>query len=147
MFIVAGGVRQGIERVNRMLIPFLAVIIIALAGYALTLPGSGAGVAFLFAPDWAALRQPGVYAAALGQAFFSLGVGMAFFVTYGSYMPRTFSLPASAAIIAAGDTLFAIIAGLAIFPAVFALGGNLPRVPTWRSSPCHRFSSKCLPAS
>jgi NSS family neurotransmitter:Na+ symporter len=49
---------------------------------------------------------------------------MAFFVTYGSYMPRTFSLPASAVIVAAGDTLFAIIAGLAIFPAVFALGGN-----------------------
>ncbi|MFW6028138.1 MAG: sodium-dependent transporter [bacterium] len=124
MYIVAGGVRQGIERVNRMLIPFLAIIIIILAGYALSLPGSRAGVAFLFAPDWAALRQPGVYAAALGQAFFSLGVGMAFFVTYGSYMPRTFSLPASAAIIAAGDTLFAVIAGLAIFPAVFALGGN-----------------------
>jgi len=124
MFVVGGGVRHGIERVNRMLIPFLAVIIIVLAGYALTLPGSRAGVAFLFAPDWAALAQPGVYAAALGQTFFSLGVGMAFFVTYGSYMPRTFSLPASAAIIAGGDTLFAIIAGLAIFPAVFALGGN-----------------------
>lgn len=124
MFVVAGGVRNGIERVNRILIPFLAIIIVVLAGYALSLPGSRAGVEFLFAPDWEALRQPGMYAAALGQAFFSLGVGMAFFVTYGSYMPRTFSLPASAAIIAAGDTLFAIIAGLAIFPAVFALGGN-----------------------
>jgi NSS family neurotransmitter:Na+ symporter len=124
MFIVAGGIRQGIERVNRILIPCLAIIIIVLAGYALSLPGSSAGVAFLFTPDWAALRQPGVYAAALGQTFFSLGVGMAFFVTYGSYMPRTFSLPVSAAIIATGDTLFALIAGLAIFPAVFALGGN-----------------------
>lgn len=124
MFIVAGGVRHGIERVNRILIPFLAIIIITLAGYALTLSGSGAGVSFLFAPDWAALREPRVYAAALGQAFFSLGVGMAFFVTYGSYMPRTFSVPASAGIIAVGDTLFAVIAGLAIFPAVFALGGN-----------------------
>ena len=124
MFIVAGGVRQGIERVNRMLIPVLAVIIVFLAGYALTFPGARAGVAFLFTPDWAAFGQPRVYVAALGQTFFSLGVGMAFFVTYGGYMPRTFSLPASAAIITAGDTLFAIIAGLAIFPAVFALGGN-----------------------
>jgi NSS family neurotransmitter:Na+ symporter len=124
MFVVAGGVRRGIERVNRLLIPFLAVIIIALAGYALTLPGSSAGVRFLLAPDWTVLREPGVYAAALGQAFFTLGMGMAFFVTYGSYMPRTFAVPASAAIIAAGDTLFALIAGLAIFPAVFALGGN-----------------------
>jgi len=124
MFIVAGGVRSGIERVNRLLIPILALITIALAAYALSLPGAGAGVSFLFTPDWSALRQPGMYAAALGQAFFSLGIGMAFFVTYGSYMPRTFSLPASAAIIATGDTLFAIVAGLAIFPAVFALGGN-----------------------
>ena len=124
MFVVAGGVRRGIERVNRLLIPFLAVIIIVLAGYALTLPGSNAGVRFLLTPDWTALREPGVYAAALGQAFFTLGMGMAFFVTYGSYMPRTFSLPASAVIVAAGDTLFAVIAGLAIFPAVFALGGN-----------------------
>ncbi len=124
MFVVAGGVRRGIERVNRLLIPFLAVIIIVLAGYALTLSGSNAGVRFLLTPDWTALREPGVYAAALGQAFFTLGIGMAFFVTYGSYMPRTFSVPASAAIVAAGDTLFAVIAGLAIFPAVFALGGN-----------------------
>lgn len=124
MLVVAAGVRQGIERVNRFLIPFLALIIIALAGYALTLPGSAAGVSFLLTPDWTVLRDPGVYAAALGQAFFTLGMGMAFFVTYGSYMPRTFSIPASAGIVAAGDTLFALIAGLAIFPAVFALGGN-----------------------
>ena len=124
MIIVAGGVRRGIERVNRLLIPFLAVIIIVLAGYALTLSGSSAGVRFLLIPDWTALREPGVYAAALGQAFFTLGMGMAFFVTYGSYMPRTFSVPASAAIVAAGDTFFALIAGLAIFPAVFALEGN-----------------------
>lgn len=124
MFVVAGGVREGIERVNRWMIPFLAVIIVVLAGYAISLPGSDAGVQFILAPDWSALRKPGVYAAALGQAFFSLGVGMAFFVTYGSYMPRTFSIPASAAVIAIGDTLFAIVAGLAIFPAVFALQGN-----------------------
>jgi NSS family neurotransmitter:Na+ symporter len=124
MFVVAGGVRRGIERANRLLVPVLALIIVVLAAYALSLPGAGAGVSFLFAPDWASLRQPGMYAAALGQAFFSLGIGMAFFVTYGSYIPRAFSLPGSAGVIAAGDTLFAIVAGLAIFPAVFALGGN-----------------------
>ncbi len=124
MFVVAGGVREGIERVNRWMIPFLAIIIVVLAGYATALPGADAGVRFILAPDWSALRKPGVYAAALGQAFFSLGVGMAFFVTYGSYMPRTFSIPASAGVVAMGDTLFAIVAGLAIFPAVFALQGN-----------------------
>lgn len=122
--VVAGGVQRGIERVNKLLVPFLAMIIVALAGYALSLPGSDAGVRFLLSPDWTALSKPGVYAAALGQAFFTLGMGMAFFVTYGSYLPRTVSLPVSGVVIAAGDTLFAIIAGLAIFPAVFALGGN-----------------------
>jgi NSS family neurotransmitter:Na+ symporter len=58
----------------------------------------------------------------MGQAFFSLGVGMAIFVTYGSYMPRTFSLPVAATVVVAGDTVFAVVAGLAIFPGVFAFG-------------------------
>lgn len=124
MFVVASGIRKGIERVNRLLIPTLAIIIILLAVYSLSLPGSSAGVRFLFSPDWSALRNPAMYAAALGQTFFSLGVGMAFFVTYGSYMPRTFSLSGLAVTVAVGDTLFAVIAGLAIFPAVFALQGN-----------------------
>jgi len=129
MVVVAGGVQAGIERVNRLLIPILAVIVVVLAGFALTLPGSAAGVRFLFAPDWTALREPKVYAAALGQAFFSLGLGVAFFVTYGSYMPRTFPLATSAAIVAASDTMFAIVAGLAIFPAVFALRGDAAAGP------------------
>lgn len=122
MFTVAGGVQHGIERINRWLMPVLVTIILGLAAYALFLPNAGAGVRFLFAPDWSVLRTPAVYIAALGQAFFSLGIGMAIFVTYGSYMPRTFSLSSSAAIIAFGDSLFAIVAGLAIFPAVFAFG-------------------------
>lgn len=121
-FVVAGGVKHGIELVNRWLMPALAVVICLLAGYALSLPGAGSGLRFLFSPDWSALGKPSVYAAALGQAFFSLGIGMAIFVTYGSYMPRSFSLPSSAAAIAFGDALFAIVAGLAIFPAVFAFG-------------------------
>lgn len=122
IFTVAGGVQQGIERINRWLMPMLVIIIVALAAYALSLPNAWAGVRFLFAPDWSVLAHPSVYVAALGQAFFSLGIGMAVFVTYGSYMPRTFSLPSSAAAIAFGDALFAIVAGLAIFPAVFAFG-------------------------
>lgn len=124
VLVVASGVRDGIERANRLLIPMLGVIVVLLAGYALSLPGSSGGVAFLLEPDWSVLGEPRVYAAALGQAFFSLGVGMAFFITYGGYMPRTFSMPASAGVIAVGDTAFALIAGLAIFPAVFALGGD-----------------------
>lgn len=129
MFIVAGGVRRGIERVNRVLIPILAVILVLLAGFALSLPGSAAGVRFLLAPDWQALRTPDLYAAALGQAFFSLGLGMAIFVTYGGYMARDIPMPATAAVVAVGDTLFAVVAGLAIFPAVLALGGNPAQGP------------------
>jgi len=121
-FIVAGGVQRGIERVNRWLMPVLVIIVAVLAAYALLLPNASGGLRFLFAPDWSVLSRPTVYVAALGQAFFSLGVGMAVFVTYGSYMPRSFSLPCSSAAIAFGDSLFAVVAGLAIFPAVFAFG-------------------------
>lgn len=122
MFIVAGGVQRGIETANRVLMPLLAAIVLGLAIYGLTLPGSAEGWRFLFAPSWDAFHRPEVYIAALGQAFFSIGIGMAVFITYGSYMTRQFSIPASAGAIVAGDTLFAIVAGLAIFPAVFALG-------------------------
>lgn len=124
MFVVAGGVQRGIETFSRWLMPVLALIVIALAGFALTLDGAGGGVAFLLAPDWTVLTRPAAYGAALGQAFFSVGVGMAVFITYGSYMPRGFALSASAATVVVGDTLFALVAGLAIFPTVFALGGN-----------------------
>jgi NSS family neurotransmitter:Na+ symporter len=122
MFVVTGGVRRGIEQVNRWLMPVLIAIVLALALYALSLPNSRRGVAFLFALDWSVVGEPRIYVAALGQAFFSLGVGMAVFVAYGGYMPRTFSLPLSAAVIAFADTAFAVVAGLAIFPAVFAFG-------------------------
>jgi len=120
--VVAGGVQGGIERLNRWLMPALAAIVVGLALHAVTLPGAGAGVRFLLAPDWQALARPELYAAALGQAFFSIGVGCAVFATYGSYLPRSVALPASATAIIVGDTLFAVVAGLAIFPAVFAFG-------------------------
>ena len=124
MLVVVGGVGRGIERVNLWLMPMLAVIVVVLAAFSLSLPGSAAGVAFLFAPDWATMAKPNVILAALGQAFFSIGVGMAVYVTYGSYMRREHSVPISAAVIVVGDTVFALIAGLAIFPAVFAMGGD-----------------------
>ena len=122
--IVAGGIKGGIERVNLVLMPLLGLIVIGLAVFALLLPGSGRGVQFLFQPDWTALGRPSVYLNALGQAFFSLGLGMAVFITYGSYLNSTTRIPGAATTITIGDTLFAIVAGLAIFPAVFALGGD-----------------------
>jgi neurotransmitter:Na+ symporter, NSS family len=122
--VVSAGVVKGIERLNLWLMPLLALIVIALAGFALTLPGSGAGLSFLFAPDMSHFGRPQLYISALGQAFFSIGVGMAIFITYGGYMTDRQPIPASAVLIAGGDALFAIVAGIAIFPAVFALGGD-----------------------
>jgi len=122
MLVIMGGVRRGIERLNQVLMPLLALIIVALAVYSLTLKGSGAGVAFMLSPDWSALATPQIYLAAMGQAFFSLGLGMAVFATYGSYLARHHRVPVLAGSIVAGDTLIAIVAGLAIFPAVFAFG-------------------------
>lgn len=120
--VVAAGVERGIERASRFLMPLLAVLILLLAGYALSLPGAVKGIAFLFVPDWSALAAPKIYLAALGQAFFSIGVGMGVMITYASYLRTSERLPASAAAIAAGDTLFAIVAGMAIFPIVFSFG-------------------------
>ena len=122
--VVALGVNAGIERLNMWLMPLLGVIVAALAVYALALPGSGRGVAFLFAPDWAAFARPALYLNALGQAFFSIGIGMAVFVTYGGYLSVGTRIPAAATIIVVIDTLFSIVAGLAVFPAVFAFGGD-----------------------
>jgi neurotransmitter:Na+ symporter, NSS family len=123
-FVVAGGIQQGIERLNMVLMPLLALIVAGLAIFSLTLPGAGAGVRFLLAPDWSAFGRPSLYLAALGQAFFSLGLGMAVFITYGGYLGASTRIPGAAATVVAGDTLFALVAGLAIFPAVFALGGD-----------------------
>lgn len=120
--IVLGGIEQGIERANKILMPVLAVIVVALAIHSLTLPGAGRGLIFLFTPNWEALSQPRVYLAALGQAFFSLGLAMGVLVTYGSYVPRHHYLPAAGAIIVFGDALFAIVAAVIIFPAVFSFG-------------------------
>jgi NSS family neurotransmitter:Na+ symporter len=122
MIVVMGGVQKGIEAVNLFLMPLLCLIVVGLAAYAATLPGAARGIAFLLAPDWSAFARPEVYVAALGQAFFSLGIGMAVFVTYGGYLPRRQNIPAAVVAIVAGDTLFAIVAGLAIFQAVFAFG-------------------------
>ena len=120
--VVAGGIRNGIEAVNRLLMPLLCLIVIGLAAYSLSLDGAEKGLDFLFSPDWSAFTRPAVYIAAIGQAFFSLGIGMAIFLTYGSYLDPKQSITKSASIIVLGDSLLAITAGLAIFPAVFAFG-------------------------
>lgn len=128
--IVSGGIGRGIELANRVLMPLLALLLIGLAGYGLTLPGAGAGLAFVFLPDWSALSDPSVWLAALGQAFFSLSIATGALITYGSYLPRERALPGPALAVALGDTAFAIVAGVMIFPAVFSFGVDPAAGPT-----------------
>jgi len=107
MIVVAGGVQKGIEAVNRWLMPFLGLIVACLAVYAATFPGSVPGIRFLLAPDWSAFARPEIYVAALGQTFFSLGIGMAVFITYGSYLPRRQNIPVAVAAIVTGAPMVA----------------------------------------
>ncbi len=128
--IVVSGVERGIEAVSKLLMPALGLLLLALAIHSATLPGFAQGVAFFLQPDWSALMRPQVYLAALGQAFFSLGLAMGVMVTYGSYVAPTQRLTGAVVTVALADTLFAIVAGLVIFPAVFSFGLDPAQGPT-----------------
>jgi NSS family neurotransmitter:Na+ symporter len=119
--IVYGGIKDGIEKYSKILMPVLLVIIVILDIRAITLPGAGAGVAFLFTPDFSALSAEAVLSA-LGHAFFSLSLGMGTMITYGSYISKKEDLGSMALQVTIADTAIALLAGLAIFPAVFAFG-------------------------
>jgi NSS family neurotransmitter:Na+ symporter len=118
---VAAGVRRGLERVLRFLTPALFVILFILLAYAVIAGDFAAGVAFLFVPDFSKLSAEMVLLA-IGQAFFSLGIGLGVLMTIGAYMDRKSSIVKSALIVAAADAGVALVAGLAIFPIVFAHG-------------------------
>lgn len=119
--IVIIGVKDGIERYAKILMPMLVVIIIVLDVRAVTLEGAGEGLRFLFHPDFSKLSSEAVLSA-LGHAFFSLSLGMGTLITYGSYIDRRNDLTTTALQVTMADTLIAILAGIAIFPAVFAFG-------------------------
>ena len=118
---VVGGIGKGIERVAKLLMPVLFILLLILVARAVTLPGAGAGLAFYLTPNFDAVTAS-TWTAAIGQAFFSLSLGMGALITYGSYMTKSHSLPASAASVVALDTGIAILAGFMILPAVFAFG-------------------------
>lgn len=122
--IVAMGVRRGIEQANRILMPVLFLVVLGLAAYAFTLPGWRQGVAFYLFPRPSVLADPLVWAAAFGQVFFSVGVGMGVMVTYGSYLEAGEPIASSSLWIVVADTLSAFLAGLVIFPVVFSYGGE-----------------------
>jgi neurotransmitter:Na+ symporter, NSS family len=119
--IVSAGVSRGIERVTRLLMPILLVLLIVCDIRALTLPDAAKGVEFLFRPDFSKLNGV-VILMALGLSFFKLSLGMGTMTTYGSYQPDSANLVGSAVKVALSDTLISLLAGLAIFPAVFAFG-------------------------
>jgi len=119
--IVCFGVIKGIERTVSILMPLFFLMLVGMVIYAGLTADFSAAVAYLFSPDFSQVT-PNTFLEALGQAFFSIGVGSAIMITYGSYLSRQDNLPQSGTIIAGADTMVAIIAGLAIFPFVFAFG-------------------------
>jgi len=127
LFIVIRGIEEGIEKFAKIMMPILAIILIILAFRALTLPSYNSntraidGLIFLLKPDFSKINIS-IILNALSQAFFSLSIGMGALITYGSYIQKNDNLGSSAFIVSMSDTLIALLAGFAIFPAVFAFG-------------------------
>jgi neurotransmitter:Na+ symporter, NSS family len=122
VLVVAGGIRGGIEKASLYLMPLLFLIVGGLALYAATLDGAGEGYREYLVPDFDALFNMEVFTAAASQAFFSLSLGMGALLTYASYLSREDNLPRESLVIAGADFAVAFVAGLMIFPIVFALG-------------------------
>ena len=120
-FILSRGVQKGIERMSNILMPMLFVILLLFTVNSLTMPGAAEGMRFLFMPDFSAIT-PSVVLGAMGQAFFSLSLGLGCLITYSSYFKRDTPLLRTSLITAGLDTLVAILAGIIIFPAVFTFG-------------------------
>ena len=121
--VVVKGVRNGIEKASKILMPMLFVLLIVLVISSCSLPGAFKGIEFLLKPDFSKVDE-NVMLEALGQAFFSLSLGTACLCTYASYFSRQTNLLKSATQIALIDTIIAIMAGLMIFPAAFSVGVN-----------------------
>ncbi len=119
--IVIVGIKKGIEKFNKILMPLLVLILIGLAIKSVTLDGAMAGLEFLFKPDFSKLTGDGILSA-LGHAFFTLSLGMGTLITYGSYISKDNNLVKTVINVTVADTVIAILAGIAIFPAVFAFG-------------------------
>lgn len=117
--IVIGGIQKGIERWSKILMPVLFVLLMLLFTNAMLSPGAWDGITFMFRPDFSKLT-PGAILEAMGHAFFTLSLGMAAIITYGSYLSRTEDLFGVSIRVVILDTLIALVAGLSIFPVVFS---------------------------
>jgi len=125
VFVISKGIKGGIEKWSKILMPILFILIIVLAIRALTLPGAGTGVTFYLKPDFSKLSLTMLFFA-VGQAFFSLSVGNGAMMTYASYLSKKNNLVSSAGWICFSDTLVAFLAGIIIFPTLFATPGITP---------------------
>ncbi len=124
-WVVSRGVSGGIEKVSKVLMPALFILLLLLVGRSVTLPNSGEGLKFYLNPDFSKLNIK-VIIDAMGQAFFSLSLGMGTMITYGSYLGKKDNLPVAAGWVAFFDTFIAILAGFIIFPAIFSVPGMTP---------------------
>ncbi len=122
MMVVARGVRSGLERAVRFLMPALLGLLLLLVGYAMAQGQFAEGLRFMFKPDFSKLLSGDAVLVAMGHAFFTLSLGMGAIMMYGSYLPAKTSIAKVSIAVAVADTLVALMAGLAIFPIVFAYG-------------------------
>ena len=134
MLIVMGGIEKGIEKFSSIAMPALFAILMFVIIYVALQPGSAAGYAFMFKPDFSVFSNPdigffGVLKAAAGQMFFSLSLGMGCMITYGSYLSKGENLQKNSIIIPLADTLIAVMAGMAVMPACAAFGVDYGRGP------------------
>ncbi len=120
-FVVLAGVKKGIEKYTKVMMPLLFFLVIIVAVRSLTLPNASEGIAFLFKPDFSAITSQTIFAA-LGQAFFSLSLGCGCIITYGSYVKKDENIVKTSVYTSLADITFALIAGMAIMPAVFSFG-------------------------
>ena len=120
--IVARGIRGGIEKTSKLMVPAFVFLLVLMVMYALSLPNAAVGVSYYLTPDFSILSDFSIWVAAFGQAFFSLGVGFGILLTYGSYLDERISLVGDSSIIAFFDLLVSFISGLVIFPIVFSFG-------------------------
>ena len=121
VFVVARGVERGLEQAVRFMVPALLVLLVVLLGHSISSGHFGEGLAFMFTPDFGKLTWDSVLAA-MGQAFFTLSIGMGAIMAYGAYLPEETSITGASAAVVIADTAIAMLAGLVIFPLVFANG-------------------------
>ena len=147
ILVIRQGIQSGLERAVKILMPALFGAIIVMVLYGIFAGDMGATLRFLLEPDFSKLSF-GTLMAAIGQAFFSIGIGMGSLIVFGAYMPKDFSIPRSSTYVILMDTGVALLAGFAIFPLVFAYGLSPERRSRDSSSrPCRWPSARCRAAS